>query len=121
MLKCMTETEGIQILREVHNGTCGSHSGSRALAAKVIRQGFYRPAIICAANRVTRSYEACQKFSPRLGNPSQFTKLSPTPGHFNAGGWILSDHYLRLKGTSDSPSSSLSTSPNGSRPGQYPQ
>jgi hypothetical protein len=41
MLKCITETEGIQILHEVHNGTCSSHSGPRALAAKVIRQGFY--------------------------------------------------------------------------------
>jgi hypothetical protein len=41
MLKCITEIEGIQILRKVHNGTCGSHSGPRALAAKVIRQGFY--------------------------------------------------------------------------------
>jgi hypothetical protein len=75
MLKCITETKGIQILREVHSGTCGSHSGPRALAAKVICQGFYWPAIICTANRVTRSCEACQKFSPRLGSPSQFTKL----------------------------------------------
>jgi hypothetical protein len=75
MLKCVTETEGIQIMREVHNGTCGCHSGPRALAAKVVRQGFYWPAIICAANRVTRSCEACQKFSPRSSNPSQFTKL----------------------------------------------
>jgi ribonuclease HI len=75
MLKCVTETEGIQILRKVHSGTCGSHSGPRALAAKVIRQGFYWPAIICVANRVTRSCEACQKFSPRSGNPSQCTKL----------------------------------------------
>jgi ribonuclease HI len=75
MLKCVTETEGIQILREVHSGTCGSHAGPRALAAKVIRQGFYWPAMICAANRVTRSCEACQKFSPRSGSPSQFTKL----------------------------------------------
>jgi hypothetical protein len=41
MLKCVTKTKGIQILREVHSGTCGSHSGPRALAAKVIRQGFY--------------------------------------------------------------------------------
>jgi ribonuclease HI len=70
MLKCVTETKGIQILREVHNGTCGSHSGPRALAAKVIRQGFYWPAIICTANQVTRSCEACQKFSPRSGNPT---------------------------------------------------
>jgi hypothetical protein len=75
MLKCITETEGIQILREVHSGTCGSHSGPRALAAKVIRHGFYWPAIICTANRVTRSCKACQKFSPRSGSPSQFTKL----------------------------------------------
>jgi ribonuclease HI len=72
MLKCVTETEGLQILSEVHSGT---HSGPRALTAKVIRQGFYWSAIICAANRVTRSCEACQKFSPRSGNPSQFTKL----------------------------------------------
>jgi hypothetical protein len=35
MLKCVTETEGVQILREVHSGTCGSHVGPRALAAKV--------------------------------------------------------------------------------------
>jgi hypothetical protein len=75
MLKCVTETEGIQILREVHSGTCGSHSGPRALAAKVIHQGFYWPAIICTGNRVTRSCEACQKFSLRSSNPSQFTKM----------------------------------------------
>jgi hypothetical protein len=75
MLKCVTETEGVQILREVHSGTCGSHAGPRAQAAKVIHQGFYWPAMICAANQVTRSCEACQKFSPRSGNPSQFTKL----------------------------------------------
>jgi hypothetical protein len=75
MLKCVTETEGVQILHEVHKGTCGSHAGPRALAAKVIRQGFYWPAIICAANRVVRSCKACQKFSPRSGRPSQFTKL----------------------------------------------
>jgi hypothetical protein len=75
MLKCVTETEGVQILREVHSGTCGSHAGPRALAAKVIRQGFYWPAMICATNRVVRSYEACQKFSPRSGRPSQFMKL----------------------------------------------
>jgi hypothetical protein len=50
MLKCITETEGLEILHEVHYGTCGSHSGPKALAAKVIRQRFYWPAIICTAN-----------------------------------------------------------------------
>jgi hypothetical protein len=75
MLKCITQTEGLEILREVHSEACESHSGPRALAAKVIHQGFYWPVIICTANRVTRLCEACQKFSPRSGAPSQFTKL----------------------------------------------
>jgi hypothetical protein len=75
MLKCITETKGLELLREVYSGTCGSHSGLRALAAKVIRQGFYWPAIICTANRVTRSCKVCQKFSPRTDAPSQLTKL----------------------------------------------
>jgi hypothetical protein len=62
MLKCVTETEGVQILREVHIGTCGSHAGPRALAAKVIYQGFYWPVMICAANWVTRSCEPARSF-----------------------------------------------------------
>jgi hypothetical protein len=69
MLKCVIETEGLQILREVHSDTCGSHSGPRALAAKVIRQGFYWPAIICAANRVTRSCEAARSSLPVRATP----------------------------------------------------
>jgi hypothetical protein len=68
MLKCITEAEGIELLREVHSGICGSNSGPRVLAAKVIRQGFYRTAIVCMTNRVTRSCEACQKFSPWTGS-----------------------------------------------------
>jgi hypothetical protein len=33
MLKCITETEGLDILCEVHGRACGSHSGPRALVA----------------------------------------------------------------------------------------
>jgi hypothetical protein len=36
MLKCIIEIEGLEILHEIHGGACGSHSGPRALAAKVI-------------------------------------------------------------------------------------
>jgi hypothetical protein len=59
MLKCISEAEGIELLCEIHGGICRSHLGPRALAAKVICQCFYWPAIVCAANRVTRSCEAC--------------------------------------------------------------
>jgi hypothetical protein len=41
LLKCVSSEEGNYILREVHEGICGSHSGARMLAHKAVRAGFY--------------------------------------------------------------------------------
>jgi hypothetical protein len=41
LLHCISKEEGQQILMEVHAGVCGGHIGARALAAKVLQQGFY--------------------------------------------------------------------------------
>lgn len=41
LLKCTTEFEGIELLKEIHKGVWGSHSSPRALTAKGMRQGFY--------------------------------------------------------------------------------
>jgi hypothetical protein len=41
LLCCVGKDEGHHILSEAHAGPCGGHIGARALAAKVLRQGFY--------------------------------------------------------------------------------
>ena len=48
-LKCVTTKEGDYILREIHFGVCGNHSGGQALALahKALRKGYY-----------------CQRFGP---------------------------------------------------------
>jgi hypothetical protein len=43
LLKCLSRTEGIELMKEIHAGLCGSHIGSRPLLGKVFRQGFYWP------------------------------------------------------------------------------
>jgi hypothetical protein len=40
LLKCLSRTEGIELMKEIHAGLCGSHFGSRPLLGKVFRQGF---------------------------------------------------------------------------------
>nr|XP_011463623.1 PREDICTED: uncharacterized protein LOC101300244 [Fragaria vesca subsp. vesca] len=42
-LKCVTEEEGEVIMGEIHEGVCGNHSGSRSLAHKTLRIGFFWP------------------------------------------------------------------------------
>jgi hypothetical protein len=40
LLKCLSRTEGIELMKEIHAGLCGSQIGSRPLLGKVFRQGF---------------------------------------------------------------------------------
>jgi hypothetical protein len=35
LLKCITQEQGIELLREIHSGMCGSHIAARALARKL--------------------------------------------------------------------------------------
>ncbi|KAL8124751.1 uncharacterized protein LOC141718820 [Apium graveolens] len=43
LLKCIDGDECNYILREVHEGICGNHSGGSSLAQKILRQGYYWP------------------------------------------------------------------------------
>jgi hypothetical protein len=34
LMKCITQEAGIQLLHEIHSGTCGNHATSRTLVGK---------------------------------------------------------------------------------------
>ena len=42
-LRCLAPDEANYVLREVHEGACGNHSGTRSLVHKVVRAGYYWP------------------------------------------------------------------------------
>jgi hypothetical protein len=39
--RCIAPEDGIALLRDIHEGTCGHHANSRTLVAKAFRSGFY--------------------------------------------------------------------------------
>jgi hypothetical protein len=41
LLKCLSRAEGVELIKEIHAGLCGSHIWSRPLLGKLFRQGFY--------------------------------------------------------------------------------
>ena len=57
LLKCLSRTEGQELMKEIHAGLCGSHIGSRPLLGKVSRQGFYWPK---AASDATDLVQKCE-------------------------------------------------------------
>jgi hypothetical protein len=75
LLQCLNKTEGQELFSEVHAGICGSHIGTRALATKVLRQGFYWPAMIDDTTKLVTTCEACQNFSHHSKAPAQPLQL----------------------------------------------
>ncbi|GAU22857.1 hypothetical protein TSUD_282240 [Trifolium subterraneum] len=81
MLLCVSNTEACRILKEIHEGSCGSHIGSRSLAGKVMKAGFYWPNLHDDATRHVRTCDKCQRYSNLHHAPGEPLKsvLSPWP------------------------------------------
>ena len=62
-LQCLDEDDADYVLREVHEGICGNHSGGRSLGHKVLRQGYFWPTMHQDAQGKTRSCISCQSFA----------------------------------------------------------
>ena len=72
ILKCIAREDANYVLREVHEGVCGNHIGARALAGKVLRQGYYWPTMLRDATELVRKCKVCQehaKISHLLSEP----------------------------------------------------
>ncbi|XP_074323982.1 uncharacterized protein LOC141660900 [Apium graveolens] len=80
-LKCVDLEEANYCLWEVHEGICGDHLAAKALAYKVIRQGYYWPTIHSDFIAYVKKCPQCQKFSnvPRQSPSLPALVLSPIP------------------------------------------
>jgi hypothetical protein len=61
LLKCLSRTEGIELMKEIHAGLCGSHIRSRPLLGKVFRQGFYWLKAASDVADLVQKCKNCQK------------------------------------------------------------
>ena len=61
VLKCIAGKDANYVLRELHEGVCGNHIGARALAGKVLRQGYYWPTILRDVTDLVRRCKICQE------------------------------------------------------------
>ncbi|KAL0413056.1 UNVERIFIED_CONTAM: hypothetical protein Sradi_1507300 [Sesamum radiatum] len=81
LLRCLSTEEGFHILQEIHSGCCGCHVGTRILANKALRAGYFWPTMRQDAIRLVSKCERCQKLSSLIHQPAEplTTMLSPCP------------------------------------------
>ena len=61
-LKCVNEKKAKYILEEIYEGICGDHVGSRSLAGKVIRTGYFWPTLQMDAREFVKKCDKYQRF-----------------------------------------------------------
>ncbi|KAL0405864.1 UNVERIFIED_CONTAM: hypothetical protein Slati_3900300 [Sesamum latifolium] len=81
LLRCLSIEERIHVLQEIHGGCCGAHAGTRILANKALRAGYFWPTMKQDAIRLVSKCERCQKHSSLIHQPAEpfTTMLSPCP------------------------------------------
>jgi hypothetical protein len=72
MMKSISREEGIEMLEDIHNGVCGSHSSWRSIYGKASRNGFYWPIVMDDVMEVVKKCRDCQFFQKqkmKIANP----------------------------------------------------
>ena len=69
-------------MREVHEGICGNHSGSRSLVHKLMQAGYYWPTMQKDAEAYVKTCDKCQKFSNIIRQPTEELTTMTTPWPF---------------------------------------
>ncbi|XP_074346181.1 uncharacterized protein LOC141684949 [Apium graveolens] len=97
-LKCIGPGEAQYCLMEVHEGICGDHISAKALAHKIIREGYYWPPVHQDAIDFVKKCKECQLFS-------NITRMSPvlpssvlSPISFAVWGINIMGPFPRAKG-----------------------
>jgi hypothetical protein len=62
LLKCLSEQQAKEAVREVYNGICGAHQSAHKMKWFLRRAGFYWPTMVDDCIKYQKGCKACQRF-----------------------------------------------------------
>ncbi|KAL0405814.1 UNVERIFIED_CONTAM: hypothetical protein Slati_3895300 [Sesamum latifolium] len=71
LLRCLSQEEGLHVLKEIHDGCCGSHIGASTLVNKALRASYFWPTMKQDARYLVNKCENTKSM------PSSYTNLKP--------------------------------------------
>lgn len=98
-LRCITPEEGQTVLREIHEGLCGSHVGPRTMSRKALHLGYYWPSMQQDSQALVRSCATCQAHGPDRHLPTGNLVPISSPWPFEQWGTDLLGPFPRAPGS----------------------
>ena len=85
-LRCLNPEEADYVLREIHEGICGSHLTGTSVALKAVRSGYYWPKMKQDALQLVQNCDKCQWFARVQRQPLAEQKPITSPWPFDQWG-----------------------------------
>nr|KYP31334.1 Gypsy retrotransposon integrase-like protein 1 [Cajanus cajan] len=98
LLKCLDPAEADYVMREVHEGVCGMHSGARTTVSKLLRAGYYWPTMNTDCEAFVRKCQPCQKHDNLIHQPAQQLHCIPPAWPFATWGADILGPFPVAKG-----------------------
>jgi len=90
LLKCVTVEQAQYIIKKLHEGICGYHSGARTMATRILRAGYFWPTIEVDYQDSVRKCKPCQKHDNLIHQKQEQLHSILSPWPFANGEWISS-------------------------------
>ncbi|XP_021975373.1 uncharacterized protein LOC110870505 [Helianthus annuus] len=71
LLRCVDKHDAQYLVREIHEGLCGTHAGPRMVVAKIMSAGYYWPGMHLDAVETLRKCASCQCHAPKTLRPKK--------------------------------------------------
>nr|GEX29193.1 reverse transcriptase domain-containing protein [Tanacetum cinerariifolium] len=81
-LRCVGPLQAEYVIKEIHEGSCSMHAGSRSVVAKAIRLGYFWPTMHRDAHDIIRKCNDCQVHRPVTRYPQQHLTPITAPWPF---------------------------------------
>ncbi|XP_020203755.1 uncharacterized protein LOC109789254 [Cajanus cajan] len=98
LLKCLAPDQAQYVIREIHEGICGTHSGGRTLATKVVRAGYYWPTLVADCSKFVQQCNPCQQHGPLMHQPPEGLHSIAAPWPFSIWGMDILGPFRPAKG-----------------------
>jgi len=82
LLKCLTNSEAEYVLKKIHEEVYENHLGSRMLAHKAMRAGYYQPKLNKDSVKLVQQCNKCQRFAWVMRNTPENLSLIISPRPF---------------------------------------
>ncbi|GKB14189.1 reverse transcriptase domain-containing protein [Tanacetum coccineum] len=97
-LRCVGPLQANYVLREIHEGSCSMHAGTRSVVAKALRIGYYWPTMHKDARVLIRACGDYQVHKPVPRNPQQTLTPIMSPWPFYKWGIDIDGPFLEGPG-----------------------